>query len=112
MVLINVFNPFFSVLRMNEAEPSFTDRPRDQTAYEEATVEMGCSADGYPSPGLVWTKNGAPLTPDARTAIGLTRIRIERVRLSDQGRYKCTLTNQVPATSSFIKENSLLNQIC
>ena len=56
---------------------------------------MGCSADGYPSPGLVWTKNGAPLNPDDRTAIGLVRIRIERVRLSDQGRYKCTVSNQV-----------------
>lgn len=73
----------------------FSDWPRDQTTFEEATVEMGCSADGYPSPGLVWTKDGAPLTPDARTAIGLTRIRIERVQLSDQGRYRCTVSNQV-----------------
>lgn len=73
----------------------FSDWPRDQTTFEEATVEMGCSADGYPSPGLVWTKDGAPLMPDARTAIGLVRIRIERVQLSDQGRYRCTVSNQV-----------------
>lgn len=73
----------------------FNDWPRDQTTFEEATVEMGCSADGYPSPGLVWTKDGAPLMPDARTAIGLVRIRIERVQLSDQGRYRCTVSNQV-----------------
>lgn len=75
--------------------PVFSDWPRDQTTFEEATVEMGCSADGYPSPGLVWTKDGAPLMPDARTAIGLVRIRIERVQLSDQGRYRCTVSNQV-----------------
>ena len=73
----------------------FSDWPRDQTTFEDATVEMGCSADGYPSPGLVWTKDGAPLIPDARTAIGLVRIRIERVQLSDQGRYRCTVSNQV-----------------
>lgn len=73
----------------------FSDWPRDQTTFEEATVEMGCSADGYPAPGLVWTKDGLPLMPDARTAIGLVRIRIERVQLSDQGRYRCTVSNQV-----------------
>ena len=73
----------------------FSDWPRDQTTFEEATVEMGCSADGYPAPGLVWTKDGAPLVPDARTAIGLVRIRIERVQLSDQGKYRCTVSNQV-----------------
>ena len=56
---------------------------------------MGCSADGYPAPGLVWTKDGAPLVPDARTAIGLVRIRIERVQLTDQGKYRCTVSNQV-----------------
>lgn len=80
---------------LNAAGPTFTDWPKDQTAFEDATVEMGCSADGYPSPALVWTKNGAPLLPDDRTAIGLTRIRIERVRVSDQGRYRCTVSNPV-----------------
>ena len=73
----------------------FNDWPRDQTTFQDATVEMGCSADGYPSPNLVWTKDGAPLVPDARTAIGLIRIRIERVQPSDQGRYRCTVSNPV-----------------
>lgn len=35
------------------------------------------------------------MNPDDRTAIGLVRIRIERVRLSDQGRYRCTVSNPV-----------------
>ena len=80
--------------------PSFIEWPRDQTAFEEATVEFACSADGYPSPGLVWTKDDAPLAADGRTSIGLVRMRIERVRKSDQGRYKCTIDNQVNTLES------------
>jgi len=33
--------------------------------------------------------------PNDRVAIGLTRIRIERVRFSDEGRYRCTVSNPV-----------------
>ena len=55
------------------------DRPSDQTAYEDDAVEFGCSTDGYPSPFINWLKNGSPLSPDARTAIGQTRMRIEQV---------------------------------
>lgn len=84
-----------NILNIFIGGPNFNDRPRDQTAYEDATVEMGCSADGYPSPDLVWTKNGQPLMPNDRVAIGLTRIRIERVRFSDEGRYRCTVSNPV-----------------
>jgi Immunoglobulin I-set domain len=61
------------------AAPVLIERPSDQTAYEDDAVEFACSTDGYPSPFITWLKGGTPLVPDARTAIGQTRMRIEQV---------------------------------
>ena len=63
------------------ARPILIERPSSQTVTEDEAVEFACSTDGFPSPFITWLKDGTPLVPDARTAIGQTRVRIEQVKV-------------------------------
>ena len=57
------------------------------------SVELPCTAGGYPTPTVRWLKDGRPLPSDARRVRRLTGLTISGLRSDDSGSYACEVTN-------------------
>ncbi|CAJ0566302.1 unnamed protein product, partial [Mesorhabditis spiculigera] len=66
------------------------------TAGEQTTVE--CSVSGFPSPSIVWMRNGQALVPSDRYLMSYdgecATLKFAHVTLADEGSYACVATNQ------------------
>lgn len=65
-------------------------------------IYLECPVFGIPQPSVIWTKDGAPIdTNDSRIVFAQNNetFGIEKVQVSDQGRYTCTATNRGGKTS-------------
>ncbi|XP_071837121.1 peroxidasin homolog isoform X3 [Apostichopus japonicus] len=75
--------------------PTFVREPQSVTVLEGGTVEVHCSATGYPQPDIHWRKNGATLPNDPRYMImGGMALRVVRAIQSDTGDYTCLAVNK------------------
>ncbi|XP_041062394.1 basement membrane-specific heparan sulfate proteoglycan core protein isoform X1 [Carcharodon carcharias] len=62
------------------------------------SVEFECQAIGDPQPSIHWSKADGRLSPDVIIRNGM--LKIEHVKESDAGRYRCTATNDAGSVKS------------
>ncbi|KAM9728821.1 cell adhesion molecule DSCAML1-like isoform 3-T3 [Menidia menidia] len=82
-----------SVMDPNESSPTILDSFQAGEVYAGQSVELPCTAGGYPSPTVRWLKDGRPLPSDARWTRRLTGLTISDLRQEDSGSYACEVTN-------------------
>uniref|UniRef100_A0A7N6FES8 DS cell adhesion molecule like 1 n=1 Tax=Anabas testudineus TaxID=64144 RepID=A0A7N6FES8_ANATE len=82
-----------SVMDPNESSPTILDSFQAGEVYAGQSIELPCTAGGYPSPTVRWLKDGRPLPSDARWTRRLTGLTISDLRQEDSGSYACEVTN-------------------
>ncbi|XP_077116592.1 basement membrane-specific heparan sulfate proteoglycan core protein isoform X4 [Ranitomeya variabilis] len=71
-----------------------------QTVLAGNSVEFECLAIGDPRAKVTWSKVGGRLPSDAIVSGGM--LRMEQVKQSDAGQYRCTVTNHVGEVQSHV----------
>jgi len=73
----------------------FDEEPEDMSIGIGQTARFGCSANGVPSPNISWFKDKQPLVIDPKRMIVLPSgsLEITKARETDQGIYKCHVSN-------------------
>ncbi|XP_075696695.1 basement membrane-specific heparan sulfate proteoglycan core protein [Rhinoderma darwinii] len=71
-----------------------------QTVLAGNSVEFECLAIGDPQAKVTWSKVGSRLPNDVLLSGGM--LRIEQVKQSDAGQYRCTVTNDVGEVQSHV----------
>uniref|UniRef100_A0A8C6Q7G6 Roundabout guidance receptor 2 n=1 Tax=Nothobranchius furzeri TaxID=105023 RepID=A0A8C6Q7G6_NOTFU len=78
--------------------PTFVQRPVNQVALVDESVEFRCQVQGDPPPALRWKKEDADI-PRGRYDIRYDRedflLRIKKASVSDQGTFLCVAENRV-----------------
>ncbi|XP_022903530.2 peroxidasin [Onthophagus taurus] len=74
--------------------PKFVYKPYDMEAVVGSTIEIPCKAEGHPTPGVQWRKDGStlPITGRYKTSVS-GNLYIYNVAGEDQGRYECSANN-------------------
>lgn len=76
-----------------ESIPTILDSFYSQEVWAGHTVELPCTASGYPIPAIRWLKDGRPLPADNRWTNSITGLTISDLRTEDSGTYICEVTN-------------------
>lgn len=76
-----------------ESIPAILDSFHSQEVWSGHTVELPCTASGYPLPAVRWLKDGRPLPADSRRTNHVTGLTISDLRAEDSGTYVCEVTN-------------------
>ncbi|KAK2489500.1 hypothetical protein MC885_017182 [Smutsia gigantea] len=76
-----------------ESIPTILDGFHSQEVWAGHTVELPCTASGYPVPAIRWLKDGRPLPADSRWTKRITGLTISDLRTEDSGTYICEVTN-------------------
>ena len=76
-----------------ESIPTILDGFHSQEVWAGHTVELPCTASGYPIPAIRWLKDGRPLPADSRWTKRITGLTISDLRTEDSGTYICEVTN-------------------
>ncbi|XP_063799961.1 basement membrane-specific heparan sulfate proteoglycan core protein-like [Pseudophryne corroboree] len=71
-----------------------------QTVLAGNSVEFECLAIGDPSAKVTWSKVGSRMPTDVIISGGM--LKIEQVKQSDAGQYRCTVTNDVGEVQSHV----------
>jgi len=73
----------------------FDEEPEDISIAVGQTARFGCSALGVPSPRALWFKDNQPLSVDESrmTILPSGSLEITKIRDTDQGVYKCHISN-------------------
>uniref|UniRef100_A0A8C4L8M8 Cell adhesion molecule DSCAML1 n=1 Tax=Equus asinus asinus TaxID=83772 RepID=A0A8C4L8M8_EQUAS len=82
-----------SVTDPAESIPTILDGFHSQEVWAGHTVELPCTASGYPIPAIRWLKDGRPLPADSRWTKRITGLTISDLRTEDSGTYICEVTN-------------------
>uniref|UniRef100_G1P7F3 DS cell adhesion molecule like 1 n=1 Tax=Myotis lucifugus TaxID=59463 RepID=G1P7F3_MYOLU len=82
-----------SVTDPAESVPAILDSFHSQEVWAGHTVELPCTASGYPTPAVRWLKDGRPLPADTRWTNHVTGLTISDLRTEDSGTYICEVTN-------------------
>uniref|UniRef100_G3UDP3 Cell adhesion molecule DSCAML1 n=1 Tax=Loxodonta africana TaxID=9785 RepID=G3UDP3_LOXAF len=82
-----------SVTDPAESIPIILDGFHSQEVWAGHTVELPCTASGYPIPAIRWLKDGRPLPADSRWTKRITGLTISDLRTEDSGIYICEVTN-------------------
>ncbi|KAJ3589441.1 hypothetical protein NHX12_010286 [Muraenolepis orangiensis] len=82
-----------SVMDPTESAPTILDSFQAGEVLAGQSVELPCTAGGYPTPTVRWLKDGRPLPSDARWTRRLTGLTISGLRSDDSGSYACEVTN-------------------
>lgn len=82
------------VKSLNITSPKFIYKPYNIEAFVGSSIEMPCQAEGTPTPGIQWQKDGATMQRTGRAKTSFTgSLYINEVGLEDQGRYECIAIN-------------------
>ena len=76
-----------------ESIPTILDGFHSQEVWAGHTMELPCTASGYPIPAIRWLKDGRPLPADSRWTKRITGLTISDLRTEDSGTYICEVTN-------------------
>lgn len=71
-----------------------------QTVLAGNSVEFECLAIGDPRARVTWSKVGSRMPADVIISGGM--LKIEQVKQSDAGQYRCTATNEVGEVQSHV----------
>ena len=76
-------------------KPFFLRPPEDITSAISRRAELTCQVSGDPQPQIVWRRVGAELPVDRVHVTEDKSLRIDDVRLGDEGEYVCRAENAV-----------------
>lgn len=76
-----------------ESIPTILDGFHSQEVWAGHTVELPCTASGYPIPAIRWLKDGRPLPADSRWTKRITGLTVSDLRTEDSGTYICEVIN-------------------
>ncbi|XP_037084617.1 roundabout homolog 2-like, partial [Pollicipes pollicipes] len=76
-------------------KPFFLRPPSDVTSAVSRRVELACQVSGDPQPQIVWRRVGAELPVGRVHVTDDKSLRIDDVRLTDEGEYVCRAENAV-----------------
>ncbi|CAH0547883.1 unnamed protein product [Brassicogethes aeneus] len=75
-------------------KPKLIYKPYNMEALIGSTIELPCKADGDPTPGIQWSKDGQTMQRTGRFRVSLDgNLYIYKLALEDQGRYECSAIN-------------------
>ncbi|XP_078477614.1 immunoglobulin superfamily DCC subclass member 3 [Lampetra fluviatilis] len=85
-----------------QAPPEFMQPPQSVTRSLGASAVLTCSAQGTPSPRIIWLHNGLPLHQSERVRLqnSNSTLTIQRVCSEDEGIYQCTAENSAGYTQA------------
>ncbi|KAM9255737.1 LOW QUALITY PROTEIN: roundabout homolog 3 [Cariama cristata] len=75
--------------------PAFGKRPLNQAVLVEGTAEFPCEAVGDPPPAARWRKEEGEMPPGRWEVLPDNTLRINRLRVEDEGTYTCVADNSV-----------------
>ena len=73
--------------------PSLLQRPADTTVNESNTAILKCTADGNPSPNVMWTRLSSSLSIGRHVVESSGALILKEVRPGDDGVYSCRAEN-------------------
>ena len=76
-------------------KPFFLRGPEDTSSAVSRRAELSCAVAGDPLPQIVWRRVGAELPVDRVHVTEDKSLRIDDVRLGDEGEYVCRAENAV-----------------
>lgn len=83
------------VTKRKDHKPKLTFKPYDMDAIVGTTIEIPCKAEGNPSPGITWQKDGSTLQRTGRWKTSIAgNLYIYGIMPEDQGRYECSAVNE------------------
>ena len=109
-----------------QVPPCIGQDPKSEEVTIGGNVQLSCKVAGFPSPDVVWLRNGHEvqanesfLNPNKTITIVnttfnyyppqvLSRLHIEQVDETDAGTYSCLATNHLTETFSISSVNALL----
>ncbi len=103
------------------ALPVFTKRPVHVESLTGGLATLNCSARGYPSPLIVWYRDGSgrvnesirvKIIPHQAANNSLSKLHFTRLQLSDAGSYYCTTRNDLPLAVTVTSGKGNLTVLC
>ena len=91
----------FVPLVLSSAPPAIVGGPAQLDVLEGSTVCLQCNNSGYPTPAIIWIKNGKQLETGGRILINPAsgQLQVFSVQKDDAGPYMCRAINELGATS-------------
>ncbi|KAJ6662850.1 hypothetical protein lerEdw1_011054 [Lerista edwardsae] len=78
------------------APPTISQAPETISRTRASTARFVCKAEGEPSPGIHWMKNGEPLLSNGRVKVQSSgTLVINQIGLDDAGYYQCVAENHL-----------------
>ncbi|KAJ8400873.1 hypothetical protein AAFF_G00392270 [Aldrovandia affinis] len=80
-----------------EAAPYWTKQPESQLYAPGETVRLYCEANGFPTPNVIWSMNGNPISgidQDIRRRVHGGNLILKDVEFSDTAVYQCEASNK------------------
>lgn len=73
----------------------------ETTVFVRATsgesAELACSASGFPSPRITWTREDKMVLPDGKDQVTTPKLVISKVRMEDRGKKALQTLQKGPA---------------
>ena len=76
----------FFLLILCPGPPGINPELKNQSVTYNSSLQFKCSLSGFPTPEILWTKDGVNLTNN-------NTFTIHRARLEDSGKYTCSAEN-------------------
>ena len=76
----------FFLLILCPGPPGINPELKNQSVAYNSSLQFKCSLSGFPTPEILWTKDGVNLTNN-------NTFTIRRARLEDSGKYTCSAEN-------------------
>ena len=87
-VFFRILSPFlnFFLLILCPGPPGINPELKNQSVTYNSSLQFKCSLSGFPTPEILWTKDGVNLTNN-------NTLTIRQARLEDSGKYTCSAEN-------------------
>ena len=89
LLLLSFFNVFsfeLYLLILCPGPPEINPELKNQSVTYNSSPQFNCSLSGFPTPEILWTKDGVNLTNN-------NTLTIRQARLEDSGKYTCSAEN-------------------
>ena len=96
LLLLSFFNVFsfeLYLLILCPGPPEINPELKNQSVTYNSSPQFNCSLSGFPTPEILWTKDGVNLTNN-------NTLTIRQARLEDSGKYTCSANNSEGSKNS------------